>query len=83
MTFHSGTKKEYASLYPVNAENLTSLLKKRKGSTIITRHDLFLIVETSPHIQFLKNGKISWINNKTDITVDELKEKYKEFAVEL
>ncbi|WP_024469635.1 ATP-binding cassette domain-containing protein [Treponema pedis] len=70
----------YASLDPVNAENLTNLLKKRKGTTIITSHDLFLTAETSPHIQFLKNGKISWINDKTDITVDELKEKYKEFA---
>ena len=70
----------YASLDPINAENLTNILKKRNGTTLITSHDLFLTAETSPHIQFLKNGKISWINDKGDIEVEELKEKYKEFA---
>ena len=70
----------YASLDPINAENLTNILKKRNGTTLITSHDLFLTAETSPHIQFLKNGKISWINDKADIEVEELKEKYKEFS---
>ena len=70
----------YASLDPINAENLTNILKKRNETTIITSHDLFLTAETSTHIQFLKNGKISWINDKADIEVEELKEKYKEFA---
>ena len=60
--------------------NLTNMLKKRNGTTLITSHDLFLTAETSPHIQFLKNGKISWINDKADIEVEELKEKYKEFS---
>lgn len=70
----------YATLDPTNAEYLTHLLKKRHGTTILTSHDLFLTAETSANIQFLKHGKISWINDKKDITVDELKEKYKEFA---
>ncbi len=70
----------YASLDPTNAENLTNLLKKRKGTTILTSHDLYLTAETSLNIQFLKNGKISWKNAGSSISLEELKEKYKEFA---
>lgn len=70
----------YSSLDPTNAENLTKLLKKRKGTTILTSHDLFLTSETSHNIQFLKDGKISWVNGDENITVDSLREKYKELA---
>ncbi len=70
----------YSVLDPTNAENLTKLLKKRKGTTILTSHDLFLTAETSYHIQFLKDGKISWINDDENITVETLREKYKEMA---
>ncbi len=70
----------YASLDPTNAENLTKLLKKRKGTTILTSHDLYLTAETSLNIQFLKNGKISWKNDGSIMSVEELREKYKEFA---
>lgn len=70
----------YSSLDPTNAESLTILLRKRKGTTILTSHDLFLSAETSYNIQFLKNGKISWINNDQNITVENLREKYKELA---
>ncbi len=70
----------YASLDPANAEHVTNLLKKRSGTTILTSHDLYLTAETSFNIQFLKDGKISWKNEGTSISVEELKEKYKEFA---
>ncbi len=70
----------YASLDPTNAENLTKLLKKRRGTTILTSHDLYLTAETSLNIQFLKNGKISWKNDGSSRSVEELRELYKEFA---
>ena len=70
----------YSSLDPTNAENLKTLLQKRKGTTILTSHDLFLTCETSKNIQFLKHGKIVWKNEQNEITVDELKNAYKEFA---
>lgn len=76
----------FGALDPTNADKLSVLLKEvcNSGKTIIlTSHDLFLTAETADSILFIKNGKISW-NSKTEencqITVDNLKEKYKLYA---
>lgn len=70
----------YATLDPVNAQNLAYLLKKYPGTIVVTTHDLFLTLETSNSIQFLKNGEVSWQNRDPALTIDELRSAYKDHA---
>lgn len=76
----------FASLDPIHAEKLSDLLKKitMTGRTIvITSHDLYLSAETADVVYFIKDGNISW-NSSTEnfekFSVEELKEKYIEYA---
>ncbi len=70
----------YASLDPVNAQHLCQLLKMYPGTVVLTSHDLFLTLETSAHIQFLKSGSVSWVNQNPEISIEELRAAYAEFA---
>ncbi len=77
----------FGSLDPINAEKLSSLLKKicTFGKTVlITSHDLYLSSETADVIYFIKKGKISWSSIQEDkdksFSVEELKERYIKYA---
>lgn len=69
----------FSSLDPVNSENLVTILKKLNKTVLLSSHDLFLTTEVADKIMFIKNGKITW-STTTYVDVEELKEKYKEFA---
>ncbi len=77
----------FGSLDPVNAENLSKLLRElteNDRTVVITAHDLYLTQETADIIYFIKDGKISWDSRKEmedlSCSVEDLKEIYKKYA---
>ncbi|MFI3257403.1 MAG: ATP-binding cassette domain-containing protein [Spirochaetales bacterium] len=69
----------FATLDPVNATNLVTILRKCNKTLLITSHNLFLTTETADKVIFLKKGKVTWQSSEKH-SVEELSDFYKDFA---
>ena len=67
-------------LDPVNQEKAIKILKESQKTVLITSHDLNTVCELSDKVIILKKGQIVYENDSSNITPEELKEKYKVLA---